>query len=93
VLNSNKQRNRKNPNRGAIQTSTEHRKKTIHRPLAIAMENKEGCMLSAGKSMLLFNNIDPLDKMADRINSITNEEIIEVANEIFGDNISILTYK
>ncbi len=61
--------------------------------LAIAMENKEGCMLSAGKSMLLFNNIDPMDKMADRINSITNEEIIEVANEIFGENISILTYK
>ena len=61
--------------------------------LAIAMENKEGCMLAAGKSMLLFNNIDPLDKMADRINSITNEEIIQVANEIFGDNISILTYK
>ncbi len=80
-------------NGGISQRTLSIAKKQYIGQLAIAMENKENYMLAAGKSMLLFNDIDPMDKIAHRINSITIDEITQVAQEILGTNYSMLTYR
>lgn len=60
--------------------------------LAISMEAKEGYMLSAGKSLLVYDDIDSQDVIYKKIQGITADEITEVANEIFTD-MSVLIYK
>ena len=62
--------------------------------LALSSENNENLMLSIGKSMLLYNRVDTLDKIYHKIEAITADQLLEVANEIFNqDNMSTLIYK
>ncbi len=67
-------------------------KKQFIGQLAISMESNEGYMLSAGKSYLTYNDIDSPDVIYKKVLSITPQELIEVANEIYG-TMSILSYK
>lgn len=68
-------------------------KKQFIGQLAIAMEGGEGYMLAAGKSILVYNEIDNMDKIAKKIRSISQAEINDVANEIFGNGLSTLIFK
>ncbi|MBI5538465.1 MAG: insulinase family protein [Bacteroidia bacterium] len=62
--------------------------------LAISLENSENLLLSLGKSYLLYNKVDSLEVVTERIEQITSKDIIEVANEVFvDDNFSTLIYK
>lgn len=62
--------------------------------LARAYENYESYMLSLGKSLLVYNKIDPPEKIYEKINGITSSELLEIANEIFSaDRLSTLIYK
>ncbi len=62
--------------------------------IAIASENNENMMLSIGKSYLLYNKIDDLEEIYQKVNGITAEQLIEIANEVFNsERITTLMYK
>jgi predicted Zn-dependent peptidase len=54
--------------------------------VAMAAENNENQMISNGRSILLFNRVDTLEELRDKINKITANELLEVMNEIFEPN-------
>lgn len=62
--------------------------------MTIASENGEAYMLSAARSFMLYGAVQSAADMAKTVNSITAEEVLEVANEFFVEsNLSTLTYK
>lgn len=67
-------------------------KKQFLGQFAIVAENNESYMLSAAKSYLVFGGVDSIQKVTERINGITAEEIREVAAEVF-TGMSILTFR
>jgi predicted Zn-dependent peptidase len=60
--------------------------------MAISMESNEGYMLGAGKSLLLYKDIDTLEEAYAKVMSITAEQICDVANDRFA-HLSRLIYK
>ncbi|MCC8088527.1 MAG: insulinase family protein [Rikenellaceae bacterium] len=68
-------------------------KKQFLGQLYISNENNEGLMIGAGRSILLYDDIHSLEYIADKIKNITISDIVEVAYETFGRELSILTYK
>jgi predicted Zn-dependent peptidase len=77
---------------GVVQLS--RAKKQLIGQLAISTENHEDLMLSIGKSYLFFNQVDPLESIFKKIESIESREILEIANEIFNESQnSILIYQ
>lgn len=54
--------------------------------IALAQENKANLMLALGKSYLYFDKIDTNQQIFDRIDLVTAEQILEVANELFDTN-------
>jgi predicted Zn-dependent peptidase len=68
-------------------------KKQLTGHIAISSEINENLMLSMGKSMLLFNRVDTLRQITDKIESMTSELLINVANEVFNpEKMSYLIY-
>ena len=62
--------------------------------IAISSDNNESLMLSSARSLLIYNNIDNFERIANKINSITPTDICSVAEEIFNSEyISKLIYK
>lgn len=60
--------------------------------MAIASDNGDVRMLSAGKSMLMYDQVDSLHDICVQISKIGNEQICEIANKVFS-NLSFLTYQ
>lgn len=60
-------------------------KKQYMGQFAISMENPEGNMMGAAKSMLVFGEVDDSDIIYRKISAVTAEQLQEVANEIFPD--------
>ena len=60
--------------------------------MAISMESNEGYMLGAGKSYLLYKDIDTLEEAYKKVMAISAEQIMEVAKDSFA-NLSRLIYK
>ena len=60
--------------------------------MAISMENNEGYMLGAGKSLLVHNEIDTMEEVYKKVSSVKAEQIMEVAEEIFAQT-SMLIYQ
>lgn len=68
-------------------------KKQLIGQLAIAGENREDLMLAIGKSYLLYNRVDPMAQVFEKIESVTADQLLEVANEILDPaHISSLVY-
>jgi predicted Zn-dependent peptidase len=62
--------------------------------IAISSENRDSAALAMGKSLMLFNKIESLDEINQKINAIAAEEILEVANEILDTKqLSMLVYE
>ena len=59
--------------------------------MAVAMESNEGYMLGAGKSYLLYKDIDTLEEAYKKVMAITAEQIMEVARDSLG-SLSRLIY-
>ncbi len=59
--------------------------------MAVAMESNEGYMLGAGKSYLLYKDIDTLEEAYKKVMAITSEQIMEVACDSLG-SLSRLIY-
>lgn len=60
--------------------------------MAISMESNEGYMLGAGKSYLIYRDIDTLEEAYRKVMAITSEQLLEVANECLG-SLSRLIYR
>lgn len=57
-------------------------KKQMIGQIAIASESKEGLMLSMGKSYLVYNKVESLSEVNQKINEITAGELFEIAKEM-----------
>ncbi|NOR75420.1 MAG: insulinase family protein [Draconibacterium sp.] len=76
---------------GAIQLSKA--KKQLIGQIAISTESHEDLMLAIGKSYLLFNKVDPLRVVYNKIEAITTEDLFEVANQTLNEKeMSTLVY-
>jgi len=53
----------------------------------MAADNNEHQMISNGRSMLLFDRVDTLKELSDKINNISADELLDVSNEIFDPKI------
>ena len=61
--------------------------------LAISSENKENVALSLGKSYLRYGKYDSNEQVREKINAITPERLMQVAQEVFDLNkLSVLRY-
>lgn len=58
-------------------------KKQLIGQLGVSGDNKEGTFLGLGKSFLHYNRYDTLPEVFHRIEKVTAEELLEVANEVF----------
>jgi predicted Zn-dependent peptidase len=77
---------------GAVQLS--RAKKQLLGQIAIASESREDLMLNIGRSYLLYNKVDPLSVVFKKIEEITAEQILDVANLILDKTqMSTLIYK
>lgn len=62
--------------------------------MAVANDNHENLALGLGKSYMLYNHFNSNEETSLKIQGITAEDILEVANEIFDENkLSSLIYK
>ncbi len=62
--------------------------------VAITFESNQAEMLSMGKSLLLFNKVDTIEEINQKIEAISASNILEAANELLdADRLSMLTYK
>jgi predicted Zn-dependent peptidase len=66
-------------------------KRQFEAQMAISMESNEGYMLGAGKSYLLYKDIDTLEEAYKKVMAITAEQIRDVAQDSFA-NLSRLVY-
>jgi predicted Zn-dependent peptidase len=77
---------------GTIQLSKA--KNQIKGYLARGYENHESLMLSLGKSLLVFDKIDSIEDVCEKIDNVTSFEILDIANDIFEKSkLSTLIYK
>lgn len=69
-------------------------KRQLFGQIAINSENNGSLMLAMGKSFLLFNKVDDLQKIKAKIEAVTVDDIQQVANEILDiDKMSMLVYQ
>jgi len=51
-------------------------------------------MATMGKSILVYGQVETIEEINQKIECLTAEQLIEVANEIFNtDNLSMLTFE
>ena len=68
-------------------------KNQIKGNIARAWENHENHMLAMGKNILIFNKMESIEDLYEKINRLTSSDLQEIANEIFADNmLSTLIY-
>ena len=60
-------------------------KRQLMGQIAISAENHETLMLSMAKSYLVYNKFDDLKEIGKKIDRITADEILEIANEVLDD--------
>lgn len=62
--------------------------------ISIAAESNHNLMQTMGKSMLLFDKIDALEKVYKEIDKITAKQLMEVSREVYDEKkLSMLTYE
>jgi len=72
----------------------ERAKNQIKGYVARGFENYESLMLSMGKNMLVFNRIDKPEEIFKKIDAVTADELMDIANEVLDEQkLSILIYK
>lgn len=59
---------------------------------SISMEGNEGYMLGAAKSLLVYNDVDSLKTVCDKVNSLTADDLMSAARDVF-TGMSIIVYR
>ena len=54
--------------------------------LMLGLENIPSRMIRLGTSELYFNELIPIDTIVENINSVTQDEVLEMAEELFDEN-------
>lgn len=68
-------------------------KKQLIGQIAISTESHEDLMLAIGKSYLLYNHVDPLRVVFNKIEAITADQLLETANLVLDESqLSTLVY-
>lgn len=68
-------------------------KKQILGQIAIAADSNASLLFTLGKSYLLYNQVDSLEQVQNKIDNLTAEQLLETANIIFSEKeLSILKY-
>lgn len=68
-------------------------KEQLKGQIALAQDSGAGTMMALGKSYLLYERVDSLEEVFNKIDRITSEELLEIANEILDPAyMSSLTY-
>lgn len=69
-------------------------KKQMIGQMAISSENNENLMLTIAKSYLLYNKVESLDSLFEKIEAVSVEDLQQVAIDVLKkENLSILIYK
>lgn len=69
-------------------------KQQLQGQVAISFESNLNEMLSIGKSLLLYDRIDSIIEINEKIQRVTASELLETANEVFAPNmLSMLMYR
>lgn len=68
-------------------------KKQFIGQMTIATESNESYMLGAARSYLIYNMVDTMEAARRKIQAISAEDLVRVAGEMFGRNLSRLIYK
>lgn len=69
-------------------------KKQLIGQIAISSEDRDDLMLTLGKSFLLYDKVDSLEKIYNEIEQISGQIILEIANEILDEkSLSTLIYE
>jgi len=58
-------------------------KRQIKGQIAISLESHQSEMLANAKNMLVYGKVDPVHEIYRKIDNVTAEKLLEVANEIF----------
>lgn len=68
-------------------------KRQLSGQIAIGMESQQNDMLSMGKSVLLYNKVEGLKEICQKINEVSAADIMEAANLVFApESLSMLTF-
>lgn len=68
-------------------------KKQLIGQLSLSQENKANLMLALAKSFLIHDNVDTIEEVVRKIERITEEQILELTNQLFlEDHLQSLTY-
>jgi predicted Zn-dependent peptidase len=68
-------------------------KKQMIGQIARGAESHENLMLSMGKSFLIYGKVDSMEEMSRKVNAVSADQILEIANDIFDvDRLSTLIY-
>ncbi|WP_167604986.1 M16 family metallopeptidase [Maribellus sediminis] len=82
----------RNTKLGGLQLS--RAKKQLLGQIAISTESREDMMLTIGKSYLLYDKVDPLRVVFKKIEAVTAEQVLEVANTVLDKkHMSTLIYQ
>lgn len=74
-------------------TQLQKAKQQLKGQIALAQESGASLMLAMGKSLLQYNRIDTTQQVFDRIDAISSEQLLEIANEVLDNKqLSSLTY-
>lgn len=69
-------------------------KRQVMGHIAISSENNENYMLSMGKSLMIFNKIETLEETGKKIEAITSQQLMDIANDVLDENkLSSLIYQ
>ncbi|MDA3779226.1 MAG: insulinase family protein, partial [Bacteroidales bacterium] len=69
-------------------------KKQLYGQIAISSDNKANILPAIGKSIILYNRIDSMQEIYNKIEKVSANNIIEIANEILDEEkLSMLIYK
>ncbi len=81
----------RNTKLGGVQLSKA--KKQLIGQIAVSTESHDDLMLAIGKSYLLYNKVDPIQKVFKKIEEISAEKLLEVANLVLEEKrMSTLVY-
>jgi predicted Zn-dependent peptidase len=81
---------RENP---LTETQLQRAKSKFIGQIALGEENRIGLIISMAKSLMDYDQIDPLEKVFAKIQAVTTNEMAEIANEMLDENnLSSLTF-
>lgn len=60
-------------------------KKQLIGQIALSQESKVNLMLSIGKSLLVYSQVDPLNEVYKKILAITEKDILEISNQVLSE--------